>query len=94
MNIKRPKNLAETMAYRVAALSMGATAISYESNYCIGSKNTRILFADHGIPAPRMVSERRNPQGRCTRAVYEYADGSTLIFTWSEKRGYHVGCKR
>lgn len=57
-----------------------AAALSY--GYAIRIDRSRVDF-----PIGRTVEDRRNANGRCTRHVREYADGSRLIFTWSESRG-------
>lgn len=56
---------------------------------------TYSLYAGYGMqegeyvrfPQGVMQNEKRNDKGRCTRATYAYADGSTLVFTWSDERG-------
>ena len=78
MNVKRVKNLADTMAWKVATLSMDAVATAYDCNYCVNRDGSRTLFADHGIPAPTNMGYKQNAQGRCTLSVSQYEDNSTL----------------
>lgn len=57
--------------------------------------STFSLYAGYGMnngeyvrfPQGVLLNEKRNDNGRCTRAVYRYADGSELRFSWSEIRG-------
>lgn len=42
-----------------------------------------------GVP----LSERRNEQGRCIHAEYQYADDSKLVFKYSPMRGYSLTVK-
>jgi len=59
------------------------------------------LYAGYGMnageyvrfPGGVMLNEKRNEKGRCTKAVYTYADGSTLMFSWSDAHGWALRTK-
>ena len=77
-----------TTAQTIAAALNAETWTAYTLAYGYASNQSagRILRFE---PA-RIVEEKRTPAGRCARMVGEYADGSRLIFTWSEDRGSSV----
>lgn len=72
------KNTAQEIAQKIA----NASAVTLAYGYCIRASGERELFE-----AGRVLSERRNKAGRCTRMEAGYADGSRLLFTWSEAQG-------
>ena len=39
------------------------------------------------FPGGIQLKEKRNDKGRCTLALYQYADDSQIKFTWSENNG-------
>lgn len=39
------------------------------------------------FPGGVQLKEKRNDRGRCTMALYQYADDSQIKFTWSESSG-------
>lgn len=59
-------------------------------NKCPG---TFSLYAGYGMaggnyvrfPHGVQIQDKRNLQGRCTKAVYKYADDSKLIYSYSTK---------
>lgn len=61
------------------------SAISYAAGYGMDLKGNRVLFA----PC-RVISEKRNKQGRCIYMLGEYSDGSKIIFKWSKSKGSRV----
>lgn len=68
-------------------------ACSVALGYLVRADGRRVLFADYDVRVPRVENEKRNAAGRCTSARMRYADGSVLLFDWSEQRGarYRVG---
>lgn len=60
--------------------------------YMVTRSHDRVNFSDHygdgSWNVPRIVSETRNRNHRCTSQVVEYSDGSRVRFTWSERNGY------
>jgi len=54
------------------------------------------LYAGYGMegaesvrfPTGRMLREKRNENGRCTMAVYQYADDSKLTYRYKNDGGY------
>lgn len=39
------------------------------------------------FPGGVQLKEKRNDKGRCTMALYQYADDSQIKFTWTENNG-------
>jgi hypothetical protein len=57
-------------------------AVTLAGGYAVRPDGSRYLFE------PCRVREmKRNDQGRCTKLVGTYYDGSTITFTYSENRG-------
>lgn len=69
-----------TMATRIKALldSNNLTAFSLYAGYGVDAQGRTVRFA---VGTQR--AERRNTNGRVTHAEYEYADGSTLTYTYN-----------
>lgn len=65
------------IAQRVKDASQGAAATTFEGGYAVQYDGSRVFF-----PPGKCLKERRNDKGRCTLALYEYADGSRLEFTY------------
>jgi len=60
-----------------------SSAYSLGAGYAVGPLNRgRFTF-----PTGALLSERRNDAGRVTHALYAYADGSRLEFTWTAATG-------
>jgi hypothetical protein len=57
-------------------------ACTYAGGYVVRRDGSRVLF-----PPGRVIKERRNPEGRCTYQLLEYADGSRIETTWHPTRG-------
>lgn len=64
-------------------------------NKCPG---TFSLYAGYGMtggnyvrfPHGVQIQDKRNQQGRCTNAVYKYADDSKLTYNYSTKTGNYT----
>ena len=75
----------ETIAIKVAKLAgQCSDAFSLYAGYGM-NKGEYIRF-----PQGVQLSERRNDKGRVTNAVYIYADGSKLTYSYNESRGYDL----
>lgn len=83
------KNDNESMAAYVARIAADAVAANFDGTAIIARDGTRTVPADDGV---RVESRevRRDESGRCTRAVYRYADGSRLTFTWARSNGAKI----
>ena len=57
-------------------------AVTLEGGYLVRRSGERVTFTPG-----RMALERKNKNGRCTRLVVAYGDGSGLLYTWNENRG-------
>lgn len=69
----------------IQSLSAGRyAAVTFRYGYATPYPDTdsRLLFEPG-----REIEYKRNTGGRCTRAVFQYADGSKILFKWSEFRG-------
>ena len=61
----------------------------------INPYGTYTLYGGHAFqdgktirfPGGVQLKEKRNDRGRCTMALYQYADDSQIKFTWSENNG-------
>lgn len=71
-----------SIATEVATACSGASAYTLSGGYAVHDRGARKLF-----PPCRVVSEKRNDRGRVTRMEGTYADGSGILFTFSENRG-------
>jgi hypothetical protein len=58
------------------------SAVTLAGGYAVRRDGTRYLFENC-----RVREMKRNAQGRCTKLVGTYYDGSTITYTWSESRG-------
>lgn len=80
-NLLHVTNL-KTIAGNIAEkLTEGFAAVTLEYGYAVRYDGTRVMLE----PA-KVMDEKRNSAGRCTRLVVQYSDQSKLEFTWSEKR--------
>ena len=71
-----------TTAQMIQSQLEGAVAVTLQGGYAILPSTGRVTFE-----AARITGERRNRNGRCTRLTATYADGSKLLFTWSDYQG-------
>lgn len=74
--------MSNTTAQKIALAVKNAAAVTLYGGYAVDYAGGRVTFE-----AGRIVEEKRNKLGRCTRLVSLYADGSKLVFTWSENSG-------
>lgn len=65
------------------------TAFTLYGGYAVRADSSRVMFTPG-----KEVKERRNDKGRCTYSETEYPDGSRLVYTYSENRGYNLKIKR
>lgn len=82
--IRANKTDAETVC-GIIAKNSDPQAVTLQYGYMIARNGSRIIFP---CTTPRVISERRNANGRCTLQRVEYADGSLIRFTWNDARGY------
>mgnify|MGYP001557512689 CR=1 FL=1 len=68
-----------SIASRIATVAKEAAAVTFCGGYA-QMYNGKI----ERFPTGHQEAEKRNGNGRCTMARYHYADGSRLIFRWSE----------
>lgn len=71
---------ADIIVSTLRAKPFAAVTLTY--GYAVDYAGARSLFE----PA-RTVKETRNARGRVTRLIGEYADGSRILFTYSDERG-------
>lgn len=71
-----------TIASDIAEKVAYASAVTLYGGYAIGETGNRIMF-----PTGHMELEKRNANGRVIAARFHYADGSRLLFSWSESHG-------
>ena len=71
-----------TIASQIADIGQNAAALTLYGSYAQMYDGTIKRF-----PQGVQLQEKRNDKGRCTKAVYQYADGSILTFTWSDHNG-------
>lgn len=69
------------IAERVRQIVHNAGAVTLYGGYALKHGET-VRF-----PAAHIANETRNKDGRCTRLTAIYADGSKLLFTWSQSKG-------
>jgi hypothetical protein len=74
-----------SIASKIVVDTYGASAVTYYGGYAVFLDKPRVLF-----PTGVLLREKRNSEGRCTSAKYEYADGSKLLFTWGPVKGNDV----
>lgn len=65
------------------------------SETCLGTFSLYAGYSMNGgkyvhFPRGVQLKENRNDRGRVTRAVYQYADGSVLTYTYNENVGYKL----
>lgn len=75
--------IADEIAARIARAAPAAYSLA--AGYWVTHPGTTVSF-----PPGAQLSERRNESGRVTRALYAYADGSRLEFTWHPARGSNL----
>lgn len=71
-----------SIAHCIAERVRGASAVTLYGGYAMFPGGERVLF-----PGAHLAEEKRNRDGRVTRSVAQYADGSRLVFTWSDANG-------
>jgi len=59
----------------------GASAVTLYGGYAMFNGKTVNFEPAH------IAEEKRNKEGRCTKLVAQYKDGSELVFTWSQSSG-------
>ncbi len=78
-----------SIAHQIAEIGANACALTLYGSYAQMYDGTVKRF-----PQGVQIQEKRNNQGRCTKAVYQYADGSVLTFTWSDHNGSKFTAKK
>lgn len=63
----------------------GLTAYTLSGGYACAAAGHIVRFEPG-----REVSRKTNKEGRTTRLITEYKDGSRLLFTWSEANGSNI----
>jgi hypothetical protein len=85
---------AESMAARMARLTADSPACNFGgalfASPRYGGRTGRVDPAEHGIRGAVLLEMKRAEPGRCSRAVYLYADGSALQFRWRPAAGARV----
>lgn len=71
-----------SIAHQIAEIGKNSSACTFYGGYAQMYDGTVKRFP-HGV----QIQDKRNSNGRCTKAVYRYADGSELTFTWSDNNG-------
>lgn len=74
------KTIAEQIAEMLSSGDIAASTLY--AGYAITHSGKTLRF-----PVGVCEADRRNDCGRCTMTAYMYADGSRLIYRWSESSG-------
>lgn len=84
-NVTNPKTQAEIVCNLIHEKQ--PIAFTLECNYCVMPNGQRILFCDHAVSPPRVISRTRTKHGRAKNMVVRYADNSRIRFTYSPGSG-------